>query len=187
MRIIDGWLESARRLPSPNHNERPAGEPVSLLVVHSISLPPGIYGGDAIDRLFTNTLEPSAHPYFETIASLRVSAHVLVRRDGELVQYVDFRQRAWHAGVSSFGGRPGCNDFSIGIELEGTDTDGFEAAQYEALAAVTRALVAMWPAITPDRIVGHSDIAPGRKTDPGTGFDWARFRRLIGGSADDCV
>ncbi len=179
MRIIDGWLESARRLPSPNHNERPAGEPVSLLVVHSISLPPGIYGGDAIDRLFTNTLEPSAHPYFETIASLRVSAHVLVRRDGELVQYVDFRQRAWHAGVSSFGGRPGCNDFSIGIELEGTDEQPFTDAQYVALVALTRQLQSAFPAITAGRICGHSDIAPGRKTDPGPYFEWPRYTAAL--------
>ncbi len=187
MRIIDGWLASARRVPSPNHNERPEGETVSLLVIHSISLPPGVFGGDAIDRLFTNTLDPSAHPYFSTLAGLQVSAHLLIRRDGELVQYVDFQRRAWHAGASSFAGRSGCNDFSIGIELEGTDTGRFEPAQYEALAAVTRALMATWPAITPECITGHSDIAPGRKTDPGTGFDWDCYRRLIGSPADDCV
>lgn len=187
MRIIDGWLELARKVPSPNHNERPEGEVVSLLVIHSISLPPGIYGGDAIDRLFTNTLDPSAHAYFESIAGLQVSAHLLIRRDGELVQYVDFRQRAWHAGASSFVGRSGCNDFSIGIELEGTDTDTFEAVQYEALANVTRALMAAWPLITPDRITGHSDVAPGRKTDPGSGFDWGLYRRLIGARGADCV
>jgi AmpD protein len=187
VRIIDGWLESARKVPSPNHNERPEGESVSLLVIHSISLPPGVYGGDAIDRLFTNTLDPSAHAYFESIAGLQVSAHLLIRRDGEFVQYVDFRQRAWHAGASCFEGRSGCNDFSIGIEMEGTDTDGFEAAQYAALASVTHVLMAAWPLITPDRITGHSDVAPGRKTDPGSGFDWGLYRRLIGSERADCV
>lgn len=158
MRVVD----------SPNQDERPAGVDISLVVLHSISLPPGQFGGDHIERLFTNRLDPSAHPYFGEIHSLRVSAHFLVRRDGELVQFVPVARRAWHAGVSSWRGRSRCNDFSIGIELEGTDDGPFEHAQYATLAPLLRSLGAR-------AVAAHSDIAPGRKTDPGTGFDWDRL------------
>jgi AmpD protein len=175
-----GRLLDARCVPSPNCDERPPGAAVDLLVVHGISLPPGQFGGPWIDALFTNTLESSAHPYFQTIGALRVSAHVLIRRDGEVVQYVPFQRRAWHAGQSSFQGRERCNDFSIGIELEGTDTLPYTDAQYDTLAALARTLQSVYPAITPERIVGHADIAPGRKTDPGPAFDWARLWRLLG-------
>jgi AmpD protein len=157
-----------RVVESPNHDERPAGAQVFLAVIHSISLPPGDYGGDAIEQLFTNRLDPAAHPYFREIAHLRVSSHYLIRRDGALVQFVPVARRAWHAGASSWRGRSACNDFSIGIELEGTDTTAFEAAQYAALAPLLKSL--------PVRdIAAHSDLAPGRKTDPGVGFDWRRF------------
>ena len=173
-----GWLSGARHLPSPHQNGRPNGE-VSLLVVHGISLPPGEFGGPWIGDLFLGRLDPEAHPYFAGIASLQVSAHCLIRRDGELVQFVSFDERAWHAGVSEFAGRTACNDFSIGIELEGTDDSGYTPAQYETLVAVTRVLLQHYPDLTPERIVGHSDIAPGRKTDPGPGFDWDLYRQLL--------
>lgn len=153
---------------------------MDLLVIHSISLPPGQFGGPHVDALFTNTLDPDGHPYFKEIEGLRVSAHALVRRDGDLTQYVSFLDRAWHAGQSSFQGRERCNDFSIGIELEGADDVPFEPAQYERLAELIRLLRREWPAITPDRIVGHSDIAPERKTDPGPAFDWQHLRVLVG-------
>jgi N-acetyl-anhydromuramoyl-L-alanine amidase len=168
----DGWLAPCRRVASPNQDERPAGEAITLLVVHSISLPPGHYGGDAIERLFTNRLDPAAHPYFREIADLEVSAHFLIRRDGELVQFVPTSRRAWHAGASCWRGRERCNDFSIGVELEGTDTGAYEAAQYECLAALIKALRAHYPL---RELAAHSDIAPGRKTDPGPGFDWPRL------------
>ena len=174
-----GWLSGARHLPSPHQNGRPNGE-VSLLVVHGISLPPGEFGGPWIDDLFLGRLDPQAHPYFAEIAALQVSAHCLIRRDGEVVQYVSFDARAWHAGVSSFAGRSACNDFAVGIELEGTDSSGYTKEQYLSLAAVTRTLLHHYPQLTPERIVGHSDIAPGRKTDPGEGFDWPLYRRLLG-------
>ncbi|MBO1518148.1 1,6-anhydro-N-acetylmuramyl-L-alanine amidase AmpD [Oceanisphaera pacifica] len=167
----DHWLSPARHCPSPHYDERPGGE-VSLLVVHSISLPPAQYGGPYIDQLFLGTLDPDEDAYFAQIHQLRVSAHCLIRRDGELVQYVPFNKRAWHAGQSNFNGRERCNDFAIGIELEGTDTDTFTKAQYQQLITVTRLLQARYPAITTQHIVGHSDIAPGRKTDPGSGFNW---------------
>ena len=176
--LENGWLLGARQLLSPHQNERPNGE-VSLLVVHGISLPPGEFGGPWIDDLFLGRLDPQAHPYFAEIANLQVSAHCLIRRDGEVVQYVSFDARAWHAGVSSFDGRTACNDFAVGIELEGTDTSGYTKAQYLSLAAVTRTLLDLYPQLTPERIVGHSDIAPGRKTDPGEGFDWPLYRRLL--------
>ncbi|MCU0767719.1 MAG: 1,6-anhydro-N-acetylmuramyl-L-alanine amidase AmpD [Gammaproteobacteria bacterium] len=179
MRIEDGWLEGSRRCPSPHQDERRDPADISLLVIHGISLPPGELGGPWIDDLFAGRLDPAAHPYFAGIAHLRVSAHLLIRRDGEVVQYVPFHARAWHAGVSCFDGRAGCNDFSIGIELEGTDDLPYADAQYAALAAATRALLATYPRIHPDRIVGHSDVAPGRKTDPGPAFDWARFRSAL--------
>ena len=182
--IEEGWLTTATRRPSPFCNVRPMGE-VSLLVVHGISLPPGEYGGPWIDDLFLGRLDPSAHPYFATIAHLQVSAHCLIRRDGEVVQYVPFTARAWHAGVSQFDGREACNDFSIGIELEGTDTDPYTDAQYRQLAAITRALLATYPRLTRERIAGHADIAPGRKTDPGPAFDWAGYRALLGAAGTD--
>jgi AmpD protein len=179
------WLPGTPRLPSPNADERPAGCAVDLLVVHSISLPPGRYGGPYIRELFLNRLDPRAHPYFAAIADLRVSAHLLLRRDGSTIQFVALDRRAWHAGQSSFRGRERCNDFSIGIELEGSDDMPFTAAQYQALTALTAQIQALFPAISADRIVGHADIAPGRKTDPGPLFDWPRFRSLLAGGPVD--
>ncbi len=164
---------------SPNQDRRPEGCSVDLLVIHNISLPPGEFGGPWIDDLFMNHLDPDAHPYFATIASRQVSAHLLIRRDGEIIQYVPLQMRAWHAGESCFNGRERCNDFSIGIELEGSDDSGFTDAQYSSLADVTREIQRLFPAISIDRIMGHSDIAPGRKTDPGPKFDWERYKRKI--------
>lgn len=178
MVIEDGWLIPARHLRSPHQNPRPENE-VSLLVIHGISLPPGEFGGPWIDDLFMGRLDAHAHPYFATIAGLQVSAHCLIRRDGELVQYVPFSARAWHAGVSNYAGRSACNDFSIGIELEGTDDSGYTPAQYGTLVAVTQVLLQHYPDLTPERIVGHCDIAPGRKTDPGLGFEWSLYRQLM--------
>ena len=175
----EGWLRRARRLPSPNCDARPDPDDISLLVIHGISLPPGRFGGGWIDRLFTNTLDARAHPYFAQIATLRVSAHLLIDRRGRLTQYVPFARRAWHAGVSSFEGRERCNDFSIGIELEGTDTQPYTRRQYTRLVRCVHAIRARHPRITPARIVGHSDIAPGRKTDPGPAFDWAYLHALL--------
>lgn len=172
-----GLLEEARQRASPNCDQRPPGATIDLLVIHNISLPPGEFGGPWIDRLFLNRLDPEAHPYFREIADLRVSAHLLVRRSGELIQYVPLHLRAWHAGASEFRGRDRCNDFSIGIELEGTDQTAFEDAQYVTLRHLVRRLMALYPGVTPERIVGHCDIAPHRKTDPGPCFDWERFRR----------
>lgn len=183
MQLNGGWLVDARRVPSPHHDSRPDNETPSLLVVHNISLPPGEFGGPWIDALFSGTLAPDAHPFFAEIAHLRVSAHCLIRRDGEIVQYVPFDQRAWHAGVSSYHGRERCNDFSIGIELEGTDELAYTDAQYQQLAAVTRQLIPLYPAIA-DNITGHSDIAPVRKTDPGPAFDWVKFRGLLTPSSE---
>jgi AmpD protein len=180
MTIHDGWLDQARRAESPNCDARPPGAEIDLLVVHGISLPPREYGGPYIEALFCNCLDPAAHPYFATIAGLKVSAHLLIRRDGDLVQFVQFGQRAWHAGASCFAGRERCNDFSIGIELEGCDDESYETVQYQRLAEVVQALLEIYPAIRPERIVGHSDIAPGRKSDPGPAFDWAYFRQLLG-------
>jgi AmpD protein len=170
-----GAVRAARQVPSLNCDDRPPGTKISLLVVHNISLPPGRFGGDAIERFFTNRLDPSAHPYFATIAAQRVSAHFLIPRDGRLVQFVPCERRAWHAGESRWRGRERCNDFSIGVELEGTDDLPYEAAQYAMLVRLTRALRRRYPIAD---FAGHSDIAPGRKTDPGNAFDWARFRRL---------
>jgi len=174
-----GLLRDARHVPSPNFDERPAGTVVDLIVVHGISLPPGNYGGPWIDRLFTNALPPDEHPYFATVASLKVSSHVLIRRDGERVQYVPFDKRAWHAGQSSYRGRERCNDFSIGIELEGSDNEAYEPAQYRALVATILNLCDTYPTLSLDRIAGHSDIAPGRKSDPGIAFDWPRLHALL--------
>jgi AmpD protein len=174
-----GVLPEARQAPTPNFDQRPDGAPIDLLVIHNISLPPNQFGGPWIEALFQNRLDPNAHPYFAQIANVRVSAHLLIRRDGELIQFVDLRHRAWHAGRSCFAGRSECNDFSIGIELEGADDIPFDAAQYACLGRVTRAILLRFPAITSERITGHSHIAPGRKTDPGPAFDWARYRAMI--------
>jgi len=174
-----GWLDGVRQVASPNCDERPADTTIDLLVVHCISLPPGEFGGGNIDALFTNTLDPAAHPYYREIAGLRVSAHLLIDRLGCITQYVSLNDRAWHAGVSSFQGREACNDFSIGIELEGCDDVPYAAEQYQTLATVTRLLQAQYPALTADNIAGHSDIAPGRKTDPGPVFDWPYYHYLL--------
>lgn len=171
-----GRASIARQVPSPNCDARPSGEAVTLIVVHGISLPPGEFDGDGIERLFRNALDPQAHPYYATIAGLRVSAHFLIRRDGELLQFVPCTSRAWHAGESAWRGHPRCNDFSVGIELEGADDVAYTAAQYRMLARLVRALRARYPI---GDIVGHSDVAPGRKTDPGPAFDWARLRRAL--------
>ena len=177
--LRSGLLRGARQVPSPNFDARPPGTPIDLVVVHGISLPPGTYGGPWIDRLFTNTLPADEHPYFAEVHALRVSAHLLIRRQGEVVQYVSFADRAWHAGRSCYRGREACNDFSIGIELEGSDRCAYEDAQYRVLAAVLAALCGAYPGLSPERIVGHSDVAPGRKSDPGPAFDWPRARRLV--------
>jgi AmpD protein len=172
----DHRLQGAAFLASPNQDERPVPEDISLLVVHAISLPPDQFGGGWIDDLFLNRLDPAAHPYFETIRDLRVSAHACIFRDGRITQYVPFERRAWHAGKSVYEGRERCNDFSIGVELEGCDTQPFSDAQYASLIALTRAVLKTYPRLTAQRITGHSDIAPVRKTDPGPCFDWARYR-----------
>jgi N-acetyl-anhydromuramoyl-L-alanine amidase len=174
-----GLISGARQLSSPHYDARPAGTRIDLLVIHGISLPPGEFGGEWIERLFLGTLPPDAHPYFATIQNPRVSTHLLIRRDGELLQFVPFQRRAWHAGKSGYQGREACNDFSIGIELEGCDDVAYTTAQYEKLAAISRAIMAAYPDITPKRIVGHSDIAPGRKTDPGPAFDWTQLRARL--------
>lgn len=177
--VRDGVLIPARQCPSPNCNQRPPGMAIDLVVIHGISLPPGEFGGPHIDALFTNTLDPGSHPSFVDLAGVEVSAHLLIRRDGETVQYVPFHSRAWHAGRSTFQGREHCNDFAIGIELEGRDEVPYAEAQYRALAGIVRALMNAYPAITPQRLTGHSDIAPGRKTDPGPAFDWEYLRALL--------
>lgn len=175
-----GCLRPAKQCPSPNFNERPADGPIELLVIHSISLPPGQFGGDEVEAFFQNKLDASQHPYFEEIQGLEVSAHLLIRRTGEVVQFVPFHQRAWHAGVSEYCGRQSCNDFSIGIELEGTETLAFTERQYQVLAQVTQALQKAYPALNDfAKIVAHSDIAPGRKTDPGEHFDWQKYKTLL--------
>lgn len=173
----DGFVSGARRVASPNRNARPPGTTISLVVIHGISLPPGIFGGDGVERLFTNALDPTADRDYASVATLRVSAHFFLRRAGELVQFVPCGERAWHAGVSTWRGRAGCNDYSVGIELEGTDTRPYTAIQYTRLAALLRALKRRYPL---EAAVGHSDIAPGRKTDPGPAFDWDRLARLTG-------
>ncbi|MBN9123974.1 MAG: N-acetylmuramoyl-L-alanine amidase [Nitrosospira sp. 56-18] len=170
----DSWLNSIRFIPSPNCDERPPGCSVSLLVIHSISLPPGEFGGNGVIELFTNRLDHDEHPYYRNLRDLKVSAHFFIRRDGETIQFVPCEKRAWHAGVSSWQGRDRCNDYSIGIELEGGDTQPFTGAQYEALISLTTTLHKTYP-ITD--IAGHADIAPGRKTDPGPCFDWERYRK----------
>ncbi len=173
--IRDGILANARYLPSPNCNARPANADIELLVVHNISLPPGEFGGGWIDDLFLNRLDTNAHPAFASLHGLRVSAHLLIRRDGGIRQYVPFHLRAWHAGVSRYQGRGNCNDFSIGIELEGTDHTPYSDKQYDALGETIVRLLNHYPTLHPDRITGHSDIAAGRKSDPGPAFDWRRL------------
>ena len=171
-----GLVRAALQIPSPNCDERPEGTAVTLLVVHGISLPPGRFGGPGIVELFTNRLDPAADPYYRAVANIKVSAHFLIRRDGALTQFVPCAKRAWHAGTSSWRGRADCNDFSVGVELEGTDDVPYEAAQYTMLARLARALRRRYPIA---EVAGHSDVAPGRKSDPGPVFDWPRFRRLI--------
>ena len=172
-----GWYRFARAMPSSNHGPRPAGSAISLIVVHSISLPPGEFGGDQVRALFTNQLDWDAHPYFQQIRGLQVSAHFYVQRDGRLWQFVSGDDRAWHAGASSHRGRDNCNDYSIGIELEGIEGGVFERAQYETLTALCAALASRYPIA---HVAGHEHIAPGRKHDPGPGFDWHRLRRGLG-------
>ena len=172
-------IVGVRFVPSPNFDQRPVGVPTSLIVIHNISLPPGEFGGPYIQQLFTNQLDPNEHPYFKTIADQKVSAHVLIRRGGELVQFVPFDKRAWHAGESNYKGKPRANDFSIGIELEGADEIPYEPEQYAVLASLVDSLRAAYPALSKDDIAGHSDIAPGRKSDPGMAFEWKKFRDLL--------
>ncbi len=174
-----GLLKGVRQRPSPNFNDRPDGVEPELLVIHNISLPPGEYGGPYIDDLFCNRLDPAAHDYFAGICDLCVSAHLLIRRDGELLQYVPLHKRAWHAGISRWRGRENCNDFSIGIELEGSDDEPYDRRQYATLVQVAECLVGVWPALR-GNIAGHSDIAPGRKSDPGPAFDWSVLKHLSG-------
>jgi N-acetyl-anhydromuramoyl-L-alanine amidase len=176
----EGWIAGARRVLSPNCDSRPPDSAISLLVLHSVSLPRGVYGGDAVERLFTNRLDPAAHPSFGELSGLRVSAHFLVRRDGALIQFVPLPQRAWHAGVSRWRARERCNDYSVGIELEGTDDSPFEEPQYARLAKLARSLCTVLPI---RELAAHSDVAPGRKTDPGAQFDWQRFLSDLGRAA----
>jgi AmpD protein len=175
-----GWWSPARRVDSPNQGARPPGSAVTLVLIHSISLPPGVYGGDAIERLFTNALDWEAHPYFEQIRGLEASSHFLIRRDGELLQFVATTERAWHAGRSIWRGHPECNDYSVGIELEGLEGEGFEDPQYTQLTGLLRALAEQHPL---EAVAGHEHVAPDRKKDPGPGFDWARLQMMTGWSA----
>lgn len=177
----EGWWQAARACPSPNHGPRPEGVALDLIVLHSISLPPGEYGGGAIEALFQNRLDWEAHPYYQGLRGLEVSAHFLIRRDGECLQFVAIDRRAWHAGRSSFQGRENCNDFSIGIELEGLEGEAFEPAQYRRLVKLLRALRQVLPALR--WVVGHEHVAPGRKADPGAAFEWGGLRRRLGWSA----
>ena len=175
----EGWLSESERIASPNFDQRPDPSDISLLVIHGISLPPGEFGENYITDLFCNTLDCDAHSYFDQLRKLKVSSHLLIQRDGHVIQYVSFNDRAWHAGVSSFEGRERCNDFAIGIELEGVDDQPYEDAQYEKLSEVTKTIMQAYPTITSSRIKGHSDIAPGRKTDPGPAFDWKCYMNLL--------
>ncbi|WP_082354118.1 1,6-anhydro-N-acetylmuramyl-L-alanine amidase AmpD [Marinagarivorans algicola] len=174
-----GWLCDTQHCPSPNFNQRPSGCPVSLLVIHNISLPPGQFGTNDIPAFFCNTLNIDKHPYFKTIGELQVSAHCLIERTGKVIQFVSFEARAWHAGQSLFEGQDNCNDYSIGIELEGTDDIPYTDAQYHSLIRLTKVLQQLYPLITPHRITGHQDIAPNRKTDPGPSFDWQRYKSAL--------
>jgi AmpD protein len=177
--LTSGLLRGVRYVASPNCDARPEGVETDLIVVHGISLPPGDFGGPWIDRLFTNSLPLDEHPFFAEIEGLRVSSHLVIARDARLTQYVRFTDRAWHAGISSYQGRAGCNDFSVGIELEGVDDLPYENVQYQALGEVVAALVRAYPQLSADRMAGHNDVAPGRKTDPGPAFDWSRTRKEI--------
>lgn len=179
IKIIDGWLLEVRRVISPHFDRRPDKDDISLLVIHYISLPPEQFGGGYVDAFFQGKLNPTLHPYFAEIDQLRVSAHCLIERDGRVTQYVSFNDRAWHAGLSAFEGREKCNDFSIGIELEGSNTQSFTEAQYRALATLTKQIMAVYPKINKSRIVGHCDISPGRKIDPGQYFDWNNYLNLL--------
>lgn len=179
MKINRHWLSDITRTPSPNFDERPDPTDISLLVVHCISLPPGEFGNHYIDRLFCNQLDPDDHPYFKDVYQLTVSAHLLIKRDGTCIQYVPFDKRAWHAGKSIYEGRERCNDFSIGIELEGTELVDYTDQQYVQLAAVIRSLLEAYPTLSTQRITGHNDIAPGRKTDPGASFNWQKLLGLL--------
>jgi N-acetyl-anhydromuramoyl-L-alanine amidase len=180
MCINQHWLSQASRIPSPNFDDRIDPNDISLIVIHCISLPPGKFGNACIDQLFCNQLNPDEHPYFKEIHQLTVSSHLVIKRSGEVVQYVPFDKRAWHAGQSSYEGRERCNDYSIGIELEGTETVPYTEAQYLELVAVVKTLLDAYPSLSAERITGHSDIAPGRKTDPGESFDWQKFYCLLG-------
>lgn len=179
MKIENHWLSQASKVLSPNFDERPIEQAMSLLVIHCISLPPEQFGGDYIDQLFCNQLDPEEHPYFKQICQLKVSSHLLIKRTGEIVQYVPFNKRAWHAGLSEFRGQKKCNDFSIGIELEGTESQPYTDKQYQQLIAVTKTLIAHYPDLSNQHIARHSDISPGRKTDPGASFDWNRFLSAV--------
>jgi len=177
--IKNGCIDNARQLPSPNRNERPNPDDIHLIIVHNISLPPGEFENNWVDDFFLNKLDAEQHPYFQEICHLEVSSHILIRRDGTSTQYVPFHERAWHAGVSSFNGQSNCNDFSIGIELEGADDVAYTEAQYVQLAQCCKRLIETYPLLSEENIVGHCDVAPSRKTDPGESFDWAKFRRLL--------
>lgn len=179
MNIVDGWLAEAKKVPSPNFNQRPLNATVNLLVIHNISLPPEQFDNSYIEQFFQNQLPTGDHPYFETLIGVEVSSHFLIKRDGKLIQFVSCNDRAWHAGKSSFCGVENCNDFSIGIELEGTDTQAYTEAQYASLAELTQSIQVSYPEVTSDRIVGHCDIAPDRKTDPGESFDWQYYRKCL--------
>jgi len=183
-KLNNGWLDGAVHIPSPNFDQRPEGMTVNLMVIHAISLPAGCYGGDDIADLFTNQLPADRHPDYVDLCDLKVSAHVLIRRDGSVIQFVGFDQRAWHAGESCFEGASHCNDFSVGIELEGCDHDVFDDVQYASLAILLHGLIQHYPGLSEERIVGHCDIAPLRKTDPGPHFEWQRLKALL---ASKCV
>ena len=180
MKFINGWLDEAKHVPSPNFNCRPDQSVVNLLVIHNISLPPNQFGGAYIEQFFQNCLPWDEHPYFKSIEGLEVSSHFLIKRDGELVQFVSCFDRAWHAGASEFCGVDNCNDYSIGVELEGSDCEAYTSAQYSQLAELTKLLQTEFPEITRERITGHSNISPGRKTDPGESFDWERYVSKLG-------
>ena len=179
MTIDDGLLTNADQYPSSNHNQRPNEDDINLLVIHGISLPAGEFGGPWIDDLFLNRLDTSSHPSFASLKGLKVSSHLLIRRNGAIHQYVPFHKRAWHAGISSYQGRENCNDYSIGIELEGTNSTPFTDSQYTNLSQITRLLLSHYPHMNRQRITGHEQIAPGRKTDPGPFFDWSRYYSLL--------
>ena len=179
MKIINHWLRQATKVPSPNYDGRPEGEAISLMVIHCISLPPEQFGGDYIDQLFCNQLNPENHPYFKEVYQLKVSAHLLIKRTGVIVQYVAFDKRAWHAGISEYKGRQRCNDFSIGIELEGSENQPYTEIQYEQLITVSDTLINHYPDLSAQQIVGHSDIAPGRKMDPGAFFNWDKVLDVL--------